>query len=142
MKFWSLTAPKVVILTTFGAASDENFVKMTTFLFQCDYDNADDDGDHDDDDDDDDYDYDDADASAAAANADDDYDRDDDDYNDGDNNRILRWKTKPLTEAINYKTSRFTMNILIINTTPPKMNWGYFHWRRKPTVSILPNIWK
>ena len=34
MKFWSLTAPKVVVLTTFGAASDENFVKMTTFLFQ------------------------------------------------------------------------------------------------------------
>ena len=25
----------VVILTTFGAGSDENFIKMTTFLFQC-----------------------------------------------------------------------------------------------------------
>ena len=34
MKFSSLAALKVVILTTAGAASDENFVKMTTFLFQ------------------------------------------------------------------------------------------------------------
>ena len=31
----SLAAPKVVKMTTFGAASDENFVKMTTFSFQC-----------------------------------------------------------------------------------------------------------
>ena len=30
----SLAAPKVVKMTTFGAASDENFVKMTTFSFQ------------------------------------------------------------------------------------------------------------
>ena len=35
MKFSSLAALKVVILTTFSAASDEDFVKMTTFLFQC-----------------------------------------------------------------------------------------------------------
>ena len=35
MKFSSLAAPKVVILTTFGAASDEDFIKMKTFLFQC-----------------------------------------------------------------------------------------------------------
>ena len=34
MKFSSLAALKVVILTTFSAASDENFVKMLTFLFQ------------------------------------------------------------------------------------------------------------
>ena len=42
-KFSSLAALKVVILTTFSAAShenfrpanDENFVKMTTFSFQC-----------------------------------------------------------------------------------------------------------
>ena len=33
-EFSSLAAPKVVILTTFGAASEENFVKMMTFLFQ------------------------------------------------------------------------------------------------------------
>ena len=33
MKFSSLAALKVVILTTFSAASDENFVKMTTFPF-------------------------------------------------------------------------------------------------------------
>ena len=32
MKFSSLAAPEVVKMTTFGAASDENFVKMT-FLF-------------------------------------------------------------------------------------------------------------
>ena len=31
----SLAAPKVVILTTFGAASDEDFIKMKTFSFQC-----------------------------------------------------------------------------------------------------------
>ena len=31
MKFSSLAALKVVILTTFSAASDENFVKMTFF---------------------------------------------------------------------------------------------------------------
>ena len=35
MKSSSLAAPKVVILTTFGAASDEDFVKMKTFPFQC-----------------------------------------------------------------------------------------------------------
>ena len=35
MKFSSLAALKVVILTTFGAASDENFIKMMTFSFQC-----------------------------------------------------------------------------------------------------------
>ena len=34
-KFSSLAAPKVVILTTFGAASDEDFIKMKTFSFQC-----------------------------------------------------------------------------------------------------------
>ena len=33
-KFSSLAALKVVILTTFGAASDENFIKMMTFSFQ------------------------------------------------------------------------------------------------------------
>ena len=32
-KFSSLAALKVVILTTFGAASDENFIKMMTFPF-------------------------------------------------------------------------------------------------------------
>ena len=35
MKFSSLAAPKVVKMTTFSAASDENFVKMMTFPFQC-----------------------------------------------------------------------------------------------------------
>ena len=35
MKFSSLAALEVVILTTFSAASDENFIKMTTFPFQC-----------------------------------------------------------------------------------------------------------
>ena len=35
MKSSSLAALKVVILTTFGAASDEDFIKMTTFSFQC-----------------------------------------------------------------------------------------------------------
>ena len=34
MKVSSLAAPKVVILTTFGAASDEDFIKMKTFSFQ------------------------------------------------------------------------------------------------------------
>ena len=34
MKFSSLAAPKVVKMTTFSAASDENFVKMMTFPFQ------------------------------------------------------------------------------------------------------------
>ena len=34
MKFSSLAALKVVILTTFSAASDENFIKTTTFSFQ------------------------------------------------------------------------------------------------------------
>ena len=34
IKFSSLAALKVVILTTFSAASDGNFVKITTFLFQ------------------------------------------------------------------------------------------------------------
>ena len=34
MIFLSLAAPKVVKMTTFGAASDENFVKMTAFPFQ------------------------------------------------------------------------------------------------------------
>ena len=34
MKFSSLAALEVVILTTFSAASDENFIKMTTFPFQ------------------------------------------------------------------------------------------------------------
>ena len=33
MKFSSLAAPKIVILTTFGAASEEIFIKMT-FPFQ------------------------------------------------------------------------------------------------------------
>ena len=35
MNFASLAAPEVVFLTTFGAAYDENFVKMTTFNFRC-----------------------------------------------------------------------------------------------------------
>ena len=34
MKFWSLTMLEFVILTKFVAASDENFMKMTTFLLQ------------------------------------------------------------------------------------------------------------
>ena len=34
MKISSLAAMKVVILTTFGTASDENFVKMMTISFQ------------------------------------------------------------------------------------------------------------
>ena len=34
MKFSSLAAPKVVKMTTFSAASDENFVKMTTIPFR------------------------------------------------------------------------------------------------------------
>ena len=34
-KFSSLAALKVVILTTFSAASDEDFIKMKTFPFQC-----------------------------------------------------------------------------------------------------------
>ena len=35
MKFSSLAALEVVIWATSGAASVENFVKMTTFSFQC-----------------------------------------------------------------------------------------------------------
>ena len=35
MKSSSLAELKVVILTTFGAASEEDFIKMTTFSFQC-----------------------------------------------------------------------------------------------------------
>ena len=35
MQFLSLAALKVAILTTSSAVSDENFVKMTPFLFQC-----------------------------------------------------------------------------------------------------------
>ena len=35
MKFSSLTALEVVKMTTSSAASDENFIKMTTFSFQC-----------------------------------------------------------------------------------------------------------
>ena len=35
MTFSSLAALEVVILTTSSAANDENFVKMTTFSFQC-----------------------------------------------------------------------------------------------------------
>ena len=35
MKFSSLAALKVVKMTTSSAASDENFIKMTTFSFQC-----------------------------------------------------------------------------------------------------------
>ena len=34
-KFESLAALEVVILTTSSAASDENFIKMKTFPFQC-----------------------------------------------------------------------------------------------------------
>ena len=34
MKSSSLAAPKVVKMTTFGAASDETFIKMMTFSFQ------------------------------------------------------------------------------------------------------------
>ena len=34
MKFSSLAALEVVILTTSSAASDENFIKMMTFSFQ------------------------------------------------------------------------------------------------------------
>ena len=34
MKFSSLAALEVVMLTTSSAASDENFVNMTTFVFQ------------------------------------------------------------------------------------------------------------
>ena len=37
MKFSSLAALEVVKMTTSSAASDENFVKMTTFSFQCNY---------------------------------------------------------------------------------------------------------
>ena len=32
-----MAALEVVILTTSSAASDENFIKMKTFPFQCDY---------------------------------------------------------------------------------------------------------
>ena len=35
IKISSLAALKVVKMTTSSAASDENFVKMTTFSFQC-----------------------------------------------------------------------------------------------------------
>ena len=35
VKFSALAALKVVILTTFSAASDEDFIKMKTFPFQC-----------------------------------------------------------------------------------------------------------
>ena len=35
MKFSSLAALEVAILTTFSAASDENFIKMMTFPVQC-----------------------------------------------------------------------------------------------------------
>ena len=35
MKLSSLAALEVVKMTTSSAASDENFVKMTTFSFQC-----------------------------------------------------------------------------------------------------------
>ena len=37
MKSSSLAAPKVVKMTTFGAASDETFIKMMTFSFQCEF---------------------------------------------------------------------------------------------------------
>ena len=37
-KFSSLAALEVVILTTFSAASDEIFIKMKTFPFQCSFD--------------------------------------------------------------------------------------------------------
>ena len=36
IKFSSLAAPKVVKMTTFGEAGDENFMKMTTFPFHFD----------------------------------------------------------------------------------------------------------
>ena len=35
MNFSSFAALEVVILTTSSAASDEKFIKMTTFWFQC-----------------------------------------------------------------------------------------------------------
>ena len=35
MKFSSPAVPEVVILTTSGTASDENFIKMMTCLFHC-----------------------------------------------------------------------------------------------------------
>ena len=35
MKFSSLATLEVVILTTSSVASNENFIKMKTFLFQC-----------------------------------------------------------------------------------------------------------
>ena len=35
MKFSSLAALDVVVLTTFSAANDENFVEMISFPFQC-----------------------------------------------------------------------------------------------------------
>ena len=35
MKFSSLAALEIVKMATFGASSDENFVKMTTFLSHC-----------------------------------------------------------------------------------------------------------
>ena len=35
MKFSSPAALKIVILTTFSVASDEDFIKMMAFLFQC-----------------------------------------------------------------------------------------------------------
>ena len=35
MKLSSMGAPEIVMLTTSDAANDENFVKMTTFPFQC-----------------------------------------------------------------------------------------------------------
>ena len=34
MTFLSLAELEIVILTTYGAASDQNVVKITTFLFQ------------------------------------------------------------------------------------------------------------
>ena len=34
-KFSSLVTPKIVILTTFGEASNQNFAKTTTLPFQC-----------------------------------------------------------------------------------------------------------
>ena len=35
MKFSSLAALEAVILTTSSAASDDNFIKMRAFSFQC-----------------------------------------------------------------------------------------------------------
>ena len=35
MKFLSLATPEVVKMTTFGATTDKNFIKITAFLFQC-----------------------------------------------------------------------------------------------------------